>query len=153
MCPLLRRSKATRCCHRAVELIDGQRLRARHEARRGLLNLARGVRRQARGVNAARRLLSLRTLRRLWGAWAALAQLTRDRAAAEELRWEMDADALSNAMRARRALKAWSERAGKWRLESRERACKEELWKKVNHWLSDLDAAASHIPKVRMANV
>ena len=143
---LTRRAKATRCCRRAVELIDGQRLRARHDARRGLLNFASGVKRQARGVTAARRLLSLRTLRRLWCAWAALTQLTRDRAEAEALRWEMAADAISDGMRARRALRAWSERAKEWRLESRERACKEELWKKVNRWLGDLDGGTGIAP-------
>jgi hypothetical protein len=49
----------------------------------------------------------------------------------------MAADVLCNAVRSRRAVRAWAQRAEEWRLESREKACKDELWRKVSRWIAD----------------
>ena len=132
-----RRTRAFVACEAAVPLICAQRLCVRAEARRGLMGLVQGLRREDAGVRAARKRLYRGTLRRLWAGWAQLAERTRDLRRAEELRWEMAADVLCNVVRSRRAVRAWAQRAEEWRLESREKACKDELWRKVSRWIAD----------------
>lgn len=136
---LARRASAMGCCSRAVDLIEAQRLSVRHETRRGLVNWSRGIAREARRVDCARRLLATRLLRRLWGGWALLAQLRRDRAEADLLRRETKVAEAADRRWLALALREWAGRAKRARLEARKAARTGELWRKVNSWLGDLE--------------
>jgi hypothetical protein len=140
---LARRSKARTCCAGAgLSAIVAQRLACRHAARCGLQSWRDGLRREECAVGAARRLLSLRLLRRLWGGWALLAQLTRDRAEAELLRVETRATKVCENRRLGHAMREWAMWATSARFEGCRRAREEELWQKVNGWLEDLSVAS-----------
>jgi len=134
----VRQRRARHCCFLAVTCIRAQRLCARHTMRCGLLALGQGAGRQRHLVVAARRWLGVTLLRRLWGGWRLLVELTRERVEADALRRELIGAAHADSRALRHAFVQWHRHADVCRFEAVVASKRQDLWLKVNGWLGEL---------------
>ena len=135
-----RSARARKCAADGVVAIQCQRLRATVEARKGLIQLAAGARRQRDRVTAARARISRHFVHRIWKAWDLVTTMAREQREAKLLCTEATAGVALRALRERRALSTWRSYAEAAAMEAASARCAQLLLAKASTWLSEMDS-------------